>query len=476
MHLRLKFRDPRPNDPVGAQEAAGQKDRIGLADFLGVKLRFLAHQRVGRALEFLMSHQPGFDDPEKAGAQPLEILVEAPLLDLLDLGRTQRRVLDHGREPVGPSVELFGFVFVVVADQIRLFDPVVEGRAGHGTVYKELGQGGFELHQPGQFLGHHGVVLVVEAHDHGGQDRDAVLPELGKNLLHGPALLLGVTGLRPLVTHPKTVDPHFQDLFHGVLADGLDAGKDEDGRQPTAFHHVVTEFQGPGFVEQKILVENNEDQVRVPCSVALHLVENVLAGRKQLHVAALKEVGGAAKVTTVGAPQSGENFRRLGHGHREDFQVAHQVRVAVGFGPFGFAQQPAEKGHALLPANKVAVGLQVVVRQYGAVAAQDDPALGSVLPHQSHRVLHFMEHGHQKGDADVVVALFQLADQLAFRRVLEHHRGGVQVGGDVIQGKMDVQGPGAEDPLGAGDLLVEQFVTDRSGVAFFFPEGTADAG
>ena len=131
-------------------------------------------------------------------------------------------MFDHGAEPVGAPVKQVHVVRINVLQQVVLDDALVERGAGHRAVDEKLGQGGLELHQAVQFLGDHFLVLIIKPHDHRGENGDAVLAKFGENLGHRPALLLGIIGPRPLVTDPESVNPHLQNLFHGVLADGLD--------------------------------------------------------------------------------------------------------------------------------------------------------------------------------------------------------------------------------------------------------------
>jgi len=100
----------------------------------------------------------------------------------------------------------------------------------------------------------------------------------------------------------------------------------------------------------------------------------------------------------------------------------------------------------------IRVRFEHVVLQNGAVAAEDDFALRRVLADQGDGLLHLVHDGHDKGDADIVVALLQLLDEFALGRVLQHHRRGVEILRDIFEGKMDVDGARAEQPLGARHL------------------------
>ena len=118
---------------------------------------------------------------------------------------------------------------------------------------------------------------------------------------------------------------------------------------------------------------------------------------------------------------------------------------------------------------------QRLVLQHGPITAQDNLALGRVLTDQRDRLLHLVHDREQEGDADVIVAFLEFADQLALRRILQDGRWGVEVLGDVFEGIMNVKRPRAEKALGAGDLPVKEFIAYGGGIAVFRPHGATDA-
>jgi hypothetical protein len=124
----------------------------------------------------------------------------------------------------------------------------------------------------------------------------------------------------------------------------------------------------------------------------------------------------------------------------------------------------------------VAVGQEFLVLKNRAVTAEHDLGLGRVFADEGDGVLHAMHDRHEEGDADVVVALFEFADEFAFGRVLEDDGRGVEVFGDVFEAEMGVDGAWAEDALGAGDLAVEEFVAYGGSIAAIGPDGPAHAG
>ena len=257
--------------------------------------------------------------------------------------------------------------------------------------------------------------------------------KLGENLRDGPALLFGVAGARPLVANPEAVDAHLQDLLGRVLADGFDAGKDEDRKRLPTLYHAVAELHRPLLVEQEVLVQDREDHVRVRVEIALHHGEDIFAIRQQLDVFAGEKVRGAAKVAAVRAAQTGEDHSRARHLLPKHLETAHEQRVLVRHGDFGLAQQPPHVGHPFLAADVVRVGLEDLVLQHGPIAAQDDLGLRRIFADQRDRLLHLVRDSHHEADAHVIVALPEFADQFALGRILQHHRGGVEILGDVFE-------------------------------------------
>jgi hypothetical protein len=177
-----------------------------------------------------------------------------------------------------------------------------ERRARHRPVNQVLPQRRLELHQPVQFLRDNFRRLVIEADDHRGQHRDAVLAEFGEDFGHRPALLLGVVRPRAFVADPESVNAHLQNFLDLVLADGLDAGEGEDRRPFCRPCHALAEFHRPLFVQQKILVDDQEHQARIQVVIAFHHVVNVAPGGQQLDVLARKECDVQQKSQPFGQP------------------------------------------------------------------------------------------------------------------------------------------------------------------------------
>src|SRR5579862_3288256 len=192
-------------------------------------------------------------------------------------------------------------------------DAFVKRCARHRAINQKLRQSGLELEQAIQFLFYDRFALIIKAHNHRGEHSNAVPAKLGKDLLDGSALLFCVAGARALVADPEPVDPHFQDLFDGILADGFDAGKNKDGKGSSAPYHAVSKLHGPLLVEQEILVEDREDHLGIQLEVALHHGEDVFAGGQELDVLAREKVRGAAKIATVGTAQPGKDHPGAGH-------------------------------------------------------------------------------------------------------------------------------------------------------------------
>src|SRR4030095_3335301 len=151
-----------------------------------------------------------------------------------------------------------------------------------------------------------------------------MLAKLREDVRDGPALLFGIIRARPFVADPEAVDSHLQDFLDRVLADRLDAGEGEDRELLSAFHHTIAGLHRPLFVEKKVLVENQENQVRVQIEVTLGDGVDVLALGQQLDVFPRKEMRGAAKIAAVGTTQSGEDFSRARNFYPEDFQPTYK--------------------------------------------------------------------------------------------------------------------------------------------------------
>ena len=288
--------------------------------------------------------------------------------------------------------------------------------------------------------------------------------------------MLGVIRTRAFVADPKSVNAHLQNFLHLVLADGLDAGKGEDRGPFAALQNAVAELHRALFVEQKILVDDQKNQARIEVEIPFHDVVNVTPGRQQLDVLAGEEMRGAAKVAAVRAAEAGENFPRAGNFPAKHLEPAHDERVFIRHRNFRLAQQPAEIPHTFLTTDKIRIRLEHFVLQHRAVAAEHDLAVRRVLADQRDRLLHLVHQCHDERDAHVIVSLFEFLDELAFGRVLQHHRRGVEVLGDVVEAKLHVHRARTENPLRACDLAIKEFVTDRRRVTVLGSHRTADTG
>jgi len=69
-----------------------------------------------------------------------------------------------------------------------------------------------------------------------------------------------------------------------------------------------------------------------------------------------------------------------------------------------------------------------------------------------------MEEGDDKRDTYIGIATFKLPDEFSHGRILEDCRGDIKIVGNVLEGKMVLEDPRAEDPLKARHLPVEKFV------------------
>ena len=103
-------------------------------------------------------------------------------------------------------------------------------------------------------------------------------------------------------------------------------------------------------------------------------------------------------------------------------------------------------------------------------------ALGRVLANQGDHLLHLVHDSHQEGNAHVVVAFLEFADELLLRWVLQYHGGFIEVFSDVFEGIEDVHRPRAEKSLGACHLAVQQLIPHRWRIAILRSEGTTYTG
>src|ERR1017187_5324553 len=473
---RFQISNPTPNHCVGAEQLPCEKRRVRRPEVLAVILGLPAQPWVGCTLELLVAEQTSFQRAEDAGAKPLKVLIETPALQVLDCLGRERRVLDHRREPVSPPVIAVCVFGVHVLQQAILDDPLVKRCARNRAIDQELSQGRLEFHQPIQFLRHDLGVLVIKSDNHRGQNGDAVLAKFRDDFLDWPALLLGITGARSFVPDPKAVNPHLQNLLDGVLAQGFDAGECENRERFPALLHTVAELPRSLLVEQEILVDDEQDQLRVQVKVTLGDGVDVLALGQQPDVLALEEVRGAAKIAAIRAAQPSKDLARGRDLPPKYLEPAYQQRLLVRHRDFRLAQEPAKEPHAFLSTEVIAVGLERLVLEHRPVAAQDNLAVRRVAADQRDSLLHLVHDRQQEGDANVIVALLQFADQLALRRILQHYCRGVKVLRDVFEGVMDVDRPRAEEALGARHLPVKEFIANRRRVAIFRPQWAADAG
>ncbi len=303
-----------------------------------------------------------------------------------------------------------------------------------------------------------------------------MLAKFVEDISNGASLLLGVIRPRALVANPKAVYAHFQDFFHLVLADGLDAGKREDGRPFAARQNAFAEFHRPLFVEQEILVENQKDQARVEVKVTFHDVVNVASGRQQLDVLAREEMRRATEIAAVRAAEAGKDFTRAGDFPAEHLEPAHNERMLVGHGDFWFTQQPAKICHAFLAADMVRKRLENIVLQHRAVTAEHNLAVRRVFADERDHLLHLVHQRHDERNAHVVVALLEFLDEFALGGVLQHHRRRVEIFGDVIEAKMHVYRARAEKALRARYLAIKEFIADGWRVTVLRSHRTADTG
>ena len=99
-----------------------------------------------------------------------------------------------------------------------------------------------------------------------------------------------------------------------------------------------------------------------------------------------------------------------------------------------------------------------------------------MLADEGHDLLHAVESGEDEGEPHVVVALLELPNEFALGRILQDHGRGLDVRGDVFEGKMVMDRAGAEEPLRPGDLAEKQLIAHAGPVAVLGAQRPAYAG
>src|SRR5208337_3930422 len=112
---------------------------------------------------------------------------------------------------------------------------------------------------------------------------------------------------RSLVTDPHPVDTHLVNLGHSVLAQGPDAGENENGERLSTLQNTFAKLHRAAAVKQKILVHDHYGELGIDLEIAFDHLVDVGPGRKQADVLALVEVRGAAEIAPVRTSQTAEH-------------------------------------------------------------------------------------------------------------------------------------------------------------------------
>src|SRR3989304_2100530 len=218
----LKVSDFPADLPRGSEQFSRQERRITASQSLGEVLSLLAHDRVVRILPFEIPIQPGLYHPIDGRAQSPEVLVETVALDRLDLRGRHLLVLHDGEEAGGPAIVFLRRLLDVTVKKVVLLHMFEERGTRYGSIDQELGKSRRQCEKAVQFFLNDLRSLIGKAHDHRGQDRDAVVPELGENLGNGTTTLLVIAGSSPLIADPHPVNPHLHDLGNSITTEGPD--------------------------------------------------------------------------------------------------------------------------------------------------------------------------------------------------------------------------------------------------------------
>ena len=396
------------------------------------------------------------------------------LLRCLDLRPAHRRMRHHGPEAGAVAVVRLAVVDEIAVQAIFAHHLFIERRSRRRTVDEELREIRMQIEQSGQLFLDDRRRLIRESDDHRGQHADAVRAQLAEQLRHRAALLLGVSGARPFVADPESVDPHLQDLRDRVLADGLDAGEGEDRERAAAGDDAVAQLEGSLPVEEEVLVQDDRRHPRLDLLIALDHAVDVVPAVEQADVFSLEEVRRAAEIAAVGTAEAPEDHAGAGDLAAEQPQPADDDGMPPRCG--ALAEELLHEDRALLAADEIRPRRQLLVGQHRAVPAEDDPRLRRVPAHQRRRLLHPVKRRQYERDPDVFGMFPQLANQLAPAGVMEDGDRRLQILGDVLEGKLHMVRAGTEESLLARDLPEEQLVTDARRIAVALPEGPAHTG
>jgi len=216
----------------------------------------------------------------------------------------------------------------------------------------------------------------------------------------GPAHLFGVSGARPFIADPETVDSHFQDLGDGVLADCFDAGEGEDRKRFAAGDDAVAQLESPFAVEEKVLVEDDHRHLRFDLLIALDHAIDVGAGVEKTDVFSLEEVRRAAEIAAVRTSESAEDHAGAGDFAVEHAEPADDYRMPLR--SFALAEDALHERGSFFAADEIRPRRQLLIREHRAVAAEDDFRIGRIASHQRGRLFHPMKCRQHKRDPDVL--------------------------------------------------------------------------
>src|SRR3990172_9319919 len=345
----LKVSDLPADLPRGSEQFSRQERRITASQSLGEVLSLLAHDRVVRILPFEIPIQPGLYHPIDGRAQPPEVLVETVALDRLDLRSRHLLVLYDGEEASGLAIVFLRRLLHVSVEEVVFLYMFEERGTRYGSIDQELGKSRRQCEKAVQFFLNDLRGLIGEAHDHRGQDSDAVVPKLGENLGNGTTTLLVIAGSSALIADPHPVDPHLHDLGDCVATEGPDTGETKDREGLPLFHHTVPELHCPALVEQEVLVHDHNGHFRIDLMITTHSIIDILSAGEQADMTPFEIMGGATKIATVGTTQAGEDHAALADLFSKDPHRVDHSWVSIRHLDFFFSPLNTHSSHNFHP-------------------------------------------------------------------------------------------------------------------------------
>ena len=181
--------------------------------------------------------------------------------------------------------------------------------------------------------------------------------------------------------------------------------------------------RAPPLVQEEVLINQNKPAHFFPALACfpchrVHGLEKLPAGLEIRDIFPLEEMGSAAEIAPVGAPQScgqvaNESPRLEGIGANSG-----DGGIGVLDGPVhGLIQEPAHEGDPFFPAHVVGEGSQQFLGKNGPIAAEDDFRVWRIPANQLDHPADLVKGRNDKADPHIIIpAGSELARRTPFRR------------------------------------------------------------